>query len=82
MWTYPGFVFCPRKPWDTGKKHHAVAGGLTSIIFYLEMVEGKAKDLGQKWNTLLAKWNSSDWKDWATVANDPTHLERRPSCHA
>lgn len=47
MWTYPGFVFCPRKPWDTGKKHHAVAGGLTSIIFYLEMVEGKAKDLGQ-----------------------------------
>jgi hypothetical protein len=49
MWTCPGFVFCPRKPWDTGNEYHTIACGLTSIIFYMEMVEGKgrAKELGR-----------------------------------
>jgi hypothetical protein len=49
MWTCPGFVFCPRKPWDTGNEYHTIACGLTSIIFYMEMVEGKgrSKELGQ-----------------------------------
>jgi hypothetical protein len=49
MWTCPGFVFCPRKPWDTGNEYHTIACGLTSIIFYMEMVEGKgrAKELGK-----------------------------------
>jgi hypothetical protein len=49
MWTCPGFVFCPRKPWDTGNEYHTIACGITSIIFYMEMVEGKGrnKDLGK-----------------------------------
>jgi hypothetical protein len=47
MWTCPGFVFCPLKPWDTGNKYHTIASGVSSIIFHMEMVEGKkrAKDL-------------------------------------
>jgi hypothetical protein len=48
MWTCPGWVFCPRKPWDTGNEYHTIACGICSIIFHMEMVEGKGrhKDLG------------------------------------
>ena len=41
MFTCPGFVFCPRKPWETGNEYHTIACGLTSIIFHMELVEGK-----------------------------------------
>ena len=41
MFTCPGFVFCPRKPWETGNEYHTIACGLTSIIFRMELVEGK-----------------------------------------
>jgi hypothetical protein len=49
MWTCPGFVFCPRKPWDTGNEYHTIACGVSLIIFHMEMVEEKkrAKDLGK-----------------------------------
>jgi hypothetical protein len=43
MWTCPGWVFCPRKPWDCGNEYHTIACGMSSIIFYMEMVEGKAR---------------------------------------
>jgi hypothetical protein len=47
MWTCPGFVFCPRKPWDTGNEYHTIACGIT--FYMVEMVEGKGrtKELGQ-----------------------------------
>ena len=41
MFTCPGFVFYPRKPWETGNEYHTIACGLTSIIFRMELVEGK-----------------------------------------
>jgi hypothetical protein len=42
-------VFCPWQPWDTGNEYHTIACGVSSIIFHMEMVEGKkrAKDLGK-----------------------------------
>jgi hypothetical protein len=54
-WTCQGFVFCPRKPYDTGNENHTIACGLSSIIFYMEMVE---KEKGAQKN--LAKWNLND----------------------
>ena len=49
MWTCPGWVFCPRKPWDCGNEYHTIACGVCSIIFHMEMMEGKwrPKELGQ-----------------------------------
>ena len=41
MFTCPGFVFCPRKPYQRGNEYHTVADGLSGILFALEIVEGK-----------------------------------------
>ena len=41
MFTCPGFVFCPRKPWETGNDYHTIGCGVTFIVFFLEIVEGK-----------------------------------------
>ena len=54
-YTCPGFVFCPRKPWPFGNEYHTIACVQSSIIFYVEMVEGKDQpnDLGPlKYNKL------------------------------
>ena len=41
MFTCPGFVFCPRKPWDKGNEYHTITCGKSSILFFAEIVEGK-----------------------------------------
>ena len=41
MFTCPRFVLCPRKPLDIGNEYHTIGCGLTSIIFFSEIVEGK-----------------------------------------
>ena len=41
IYTCPGFVYCPQKPWDKGNEYHMIACGLSSILFFVEMVEGK-----------------------------------------
>ena len=41
MFTCPGFVFCPRKPWETGNEYHTIACAKSNIIFFGEIVEGK-----------------------------------------
>ena len=40
-WTYPGYVFCPRKPHPFGNEHHTICCGICGILFGVEMVEGK-----------------------------------------
>jgi hypothetical protein len=57
-WTCPGFVFCPRKPWPFGNEWHAIACSETTIIFFVELVEGKDRpqELGEK------KYNESGGK--------------------
>jgi len=40
-WTCPGWVFCPRKPWPFGNEYHTIACGLCSILFGIDLVEGK-----------------------------------------
>lgn len=39
-WTYPGYVFCPRKPHPFGNEYHTIACGICGILFAIEMVEG------------------------------------------
>ena len=48
--TCPGFVFCPQKPWPYGNEWHTIACVESSIIFFVELVEGKhcPKELGEK----------------------------------
>jgi len=41
MFTCPGFVCCPRKPWPFGNEHHSICCGLSGIMFGVELVEGK-----------------------------------------
>jgi len=50
QYTCPGFVMCPRKPWPFGNEWHTIACVLTTIIFWVELVEGKdrPKELGEK----------------------------------
>jgi hypothetical protein len=45
-WTCPGWVFCPRKPHPFGNEYHSACCGISTILFVIEMVEGKnAPDL-------------------------------------
>ena len=55
MFTCPGFVFCPRKPWDKGNEYHTIACEKSSILFFAEIVEGKGKNFLHKNFTTLAR---------------------------
>ena len=50
MWSCPGFVFCPRKPWPQGNEYHTIVCGETLIIFRVELVEenNRLDELGKK----------------------------------
>ena len=39
--TCAGFMFVPQKPWPFGNEYHTICCGLSSILFSLELVEGK-----------------------------------------
>ena len=41
QWTCPGIVFCPRKPWPFGNEWHTIACSICTIVFFVELVEGK-----------------------------------------
>ena len=41
MWTCPGFILCPRKPWEAGNEYHDIADKEPNIIFRLELKEGE-----------------------------------------
>ena len=78
--TCPGFIFCPRKPWPTGNEYHTIACGLTSIIFHMELVEGKARpkqlpplpyaDQGGKTVGLLLRMTKPIWNTGRLVILD------------
>ena len=40
-WTCPGWIFCPRKPHPFGNEYHTACCGLSTILFVIEMVEGR-----------------------------------------
>lgn len=40
-WTYPGWVYCPRKPHPFGNEYHTACCGVSGIMFTMEMVEEK-----------------------------------------
>ena len=51
MWSCPGFVlFLAEKPWPQGNEYHMIACGETSIIFRVELMEGKYRpdEIGKK----------------------------------
>ncbi len=41
QWTCPGWMFFPRKPHPFGNQYHTACCGLSGILFFMEMVEGK-----------------------------------------
>jgi len=41
MFTCPGFMYVPRKPWPFGNEYHTICCGLCGVLFDLELVEGK-----------------------------------------
>ena len=69
------FVFCLCKPWKTGNEYYTIACGLSSIIFHVEMVEGKGRpnelgppkyeDHGGKKIDLLLRMTKSNWNTGA-----------------
>ena len=80
IYTCPGFVFCPRKPWPMGNEYHTIACGLSSIIFHMEMVEGKDRpkelpplaynDQGGKTVALLLRMTKCIWNTGRLVILD------------
>ena len=40
-WTCPGWMFVPRKPHPYGNEYHSISCGLSSIMYQVELVEGK-----------------------------------------
>ena len=40
-WTCPGWIFIPRKPWSMGNEYHTMCCGESSIMFVIDLVEGK-----------------------------------------
>ena len=41
MWTCPGWMVVPRKPHPFGNEWHTICCGISGILFYVEIVEGK-----------------------------------------
>ena len=41
MWTCPGWNFVLRKPWSMGNEYHSMCCGLSSIMFVIDLVEGR-----------------------------------------
>ena len=80
MFTCPGFIFCPRKPWETGNEYHTIACGETGIIFGAELVEGKDRPkefgshrydyIGGKTVGLLLRLTHSIWNSGRVVVLD------------
>ena len=80
MFTCPGFVFCPRKPWDCGNEYHTIGCGQTAIIFFLELVEGKDRprqkprplyeDRGGKTVGLLLQMTKNIWNTGRLIILD------------
>eukprot|EP00957_Ditylum_brightwellii_P141759 10801006-Ditylum_brightwellii.AAC.1 len=49
-WTSPEWIYCPRKPHPYGNEYHSICDGLSGIMHYVEMVEGKDRpcELGKQ----------------------------------
>jgi len=79
-WTCPGFVFCPRKPWPFGNEWHTIACSETTIIFFVELVEGqdrprqlgakKYNNIGGKTVGLLLRMTENIWHSGRVVVLD------------
>jgi hypothetical protein len=41
MFTCPGFMLVPRKPWPFGNEYHTACCRLSGIMFQIELVKGK-----------------------------------------
>jgi hypothetical protein len=41
-YTYPGWMFVPRKPHHFGNEYHSICCALSGIMFGIELVEGKS----------------------------------------
>jgi len=41
LFTCPGFMYVPRKPWPFGNEYHTICCGICGVLFDLEIVEGK-----------------------------------------
>ena len=41
QWTCPEWIFIPCKPHPFGNEYHTIADGLTNILFWVEIVQGK-----------------------------------------
>ena len=39
--SFPGWIFCPRKPHPFGNKYHSICCGLSGIMYAVELREGK-----------------------------------------
>ena len=53
-WTCPGCVFCPHKPHPFGNEYHMACCILLSLMFLMEMVEGKGHppQVSERWSKL------------------------------
>ena len=40
-WTCPGWMFVPRKPHPFGNEYHSISCGISTIMYGIELVEGK-----------------------------------------
>ena len=80
MFTCPGFMFVPRKPWPFGNEYHTICCGLSGILFDLELVEGKDapperpapefESLGGKTVGLLLRLTKALWATGKVVILD------------
>jgi len=41
MYSCPGFMFVPRKPWPLGNEWHTICCGRSGVMYAVELVEGK-----------------------------------------
>ena len=40
-WSFPGWMFVPRKPKPFGNEYHTMCCGLSGVLYSMELVEGK-----------------------------------------
>ena len=80
IYTCPGFMCVPRKPWPFGNEWHSICCGLSGVMYAIELVEGKSQPrelpapefehLGGKTVGLLVRLTRAIWNTGKVVVLD------------
>jgi hypothetical protein len=91
IYSCPGFMFVPRKPWPFGNEYHTICCASSGVMFAIELVEGKDRpremgapefdNLGGKTVGLLLRLTKLLWNTGKVVVLDSGFCVARALTH-